>query len=205
MPGDGIPHEIRFRHLNPYTGGFTVPRPLPLLFVAGFASVGTWTDNVTPVNLTQATPAEGLGGFNVVLDALDYNRGTPVLINPSAGVYPLLTSSLLPPLVPTTPYSISGSIGLPTGLDNQLDSGVVLASHGGMITTAIYVGARMVNGGAYTVSNLPGGFACAFYGVEALGWASAQPVSKRAISIPVVADLRTGNATNVDLTMVPLF
>lgn len=74
-----------------------------------------------------------------------------------------------------------------------------------MITTAVGVGAQMENGGPYTASNLPGGFACAFYGVEAFGWSLTAPVAKRAISVPALVDLRTGNATNVDLTMIPLF
>jgi len=81
----------------------------------------------------------------------------------------------------------------------------VLASHGGMITTAINAAAQMASGGAYSVTDVPGGFECAFYGVEGFGWLAAQPVTKRAISIPALGDLRSGNATNVDLTMIPLF
>jgi hypothetical protein len=200
LPSDAVPHEIRFRHLNPFTGGFTTSFPLS----QGHLDWGTWIDNVTPINLTQITPIEGLGGYSVVLDALDYNRGAAVPIAPVASAY-VLTPAEFAALVPTTPYSISGAIDVPGSLTNLLDSGIVLASHGGMITTAISAAAQMANGGSYTIPGLPGGFAYAFYGVEAFGWASSQPVSKRAISVPVVADLRSGNATNVDLTMVPLF
>ena len=160
---------------------------------------------MTPINQTQATPREGLGGYGVVLDALDYIRGAAVAIAPVSNAYAVLTQPPFAALVPTTPYSVSGSIVLPNGLSGQLDSGVVLASHGGMITTAIDVGAQMASGGSYAVPNLPGGFPCAFYGVEGFGWLSTSPVAKRAISVPAVADLRTGNATNVDLTMIPLF
>ena len=212
IPGDTVPHEIRFRHLNPYTGGFSAtPSPpfSPYYLSQGHLDWGTWIDDTTSIPLAQVTPVEGLGGFEVVLDALDYTRGAPYLLQPSGSAYAELTGTQLAALVPATSYSISGSIVLPNGLAGQLDSGVVLASHGGMITTAIDVGAtggsQMANGGPYTIPSLPGAFACAFYGVEAFGWSSAAPVAKRAISVPSVVDLRTGNATDVDLTMIPLF
>jgi hypothetical protein len=163
---------------------------------------------VTPINLAATNPTEGLGGHEVVLDALNYIRGNSATIVPSGGAYPnssTLTSSQLPALVPTTPYSVSGSVILPNGLAGKLDSGVVLISHGGMITMALPAASQMANGGPYSVSDLPGGFACAFYGVEGFGWLAANPGAQRAISVPAVADLRTGNATNVDLTMIPLF
>ena len=200
LPAETVPHEIRFRHLNPFTGGFTTGFPLS----QGYLLWGIYSS--TPINLTAVTPKEGLGGCQVVLDALDYNRGAAVTITPNAGAYAVLTQATpIASLVPPIPYSISGSVILPNNLVGQLDSGVVLASHGGMITTAINAAAQMASGGVYSVTDVPGGFECAFYGVEGFGWLGTQPVTKRAISIPALVDLRSGNATNVDLTMIPLF
>ncbi len=197
-----IPHEIRFRHLNPFTGGFTTGFALsqgPLLY-------GTY--NASSINLNSAAPTEGLGGYKVVFNSLDYSPSAAFLLQPSSGSYASLTQTQLAALVPASPavpYSIAGSVILPDGLIGQLDSGVILASHGGMITDAINAATQMASGGSYTILDLPGGFACAFYGVEGFGWSSSAPIAKKAISIPALADLRTGNATNVDLTMIPLF
>jgi hypothetical protein len=59
--------------------------------------------------------------------------------------------------------------------------------------------------GSYIMANLPGGSLSnpllgAFYGVEALGWSS----TSLGIGIPRVADLRTGDDTNVDMQMLML-
>jgi hypothetical protein len=74
-----------------------------------------------------------------------------------------------------------------------------------MIVNTLSVDSQMSGGGSYTMANLPGGspsapFPGAFYGVEALGWSS----SSLGIGIPRVADLRTGDDTNVDMQMLML-
>jgi hypothetical protein len=82
--------------------------------------------------------------------------------------------------------------------------------HGGMIVNAVDVDSQMATGGPYTMPNMPGGTLAdphplAFYGVEAIGWDSLTPRPHRAIAIPAIADLRTGDDTSVTMDMLPLW
>jgi hypothetical protein len=96
-------------------------------------------------------------------------------------------------------------------MNGMMDSGIVFAVHGGMIVNAVDVNSQMhmAMGGSYTMPNMPGGtpgkpHSLAFYGVEAIGWDSLHPRLHRAIAIPAIADLRTGDDTNVTMDMLPL-
>jgi hypothetical protein len=104
----------------------------------------------------------------------------------------------------------------PTRMNGKMDNGIVFAVHGGMIINAMSVGQsagnQMATGGTYTMPNIPGGtpgspHPLAFYGVEAIGWSSSpmQGSNKlfRAIAIPAIADLRTGDDTSVTMDMIP--
>ncbi len=95
------------------------------------------------------------------------------------------------------------------GMNNKMDTGVLFAVNGGMIVNSINIGTtpmgslapggQIVAGGPYVLSDLPGGFPSAFYGVDAVGWSTnTMPMSMmpyRAIAIPQIVDLRTGNDT----------
>lgn len=89
-----------------------------------------------------------------------------------------------------------------------LDRGVLFAVHGGMIVNAVRVDSQMSSGGAYTLANLPEGtpsqpLPMAFYGIEAFGWSSTDP-ALRAVAVPRFVNLRTADATGIDLNMVML-
>ena len=90
-----------------------------------------------------------------------------------------------------------------------MDTGVLFAVHRGMIVNAISVDTQMATGGAYTITNLPGGtpgdpLHRGFYGIEAVGWSESSPFWHKAFAIPKIVDLRTGN-DSADMNMIPFW
>ncbi len=198
LPGAGeIPYEIRYRHLNPYTGGFAAFK-----LSNGQIQMGNYINSTTAPVLSAVTPVGGVGGFTAVQDADLYSRSSSVTVNPTTNT--TLTQALFGALVTSTPAadSITGSVVIPAGLLNQMDNGKLFAVHGGMIMNTIDIAAEIGTGGAYLMSNLPGGSSKCIYGVEAFGWSSTTTV--RAVAAPAIADLSTGNATGTDMDMVAL-
>ncbi len=197
---DEYPYEIRFRHFNPLTGAFVVPFPLS----NDVLRVGTY--GTPPISLSTATPIEGTGGYKAAAGAILYDRSAYQTVSSASVVS-------FGPLAVSSPYqgnAVSGSISMamPAVMNNKMDKGVLFAVRGGMIVNAINVDAQMATGGTYTMSNIPGGSPAtpmpgAFYGIEAVGWTSTLS-SYRAIAIPQVVDLRTGDDT-ADLQMLQLW
>jgi hypothetical protein len=201
-----VPYEIRFRNFLPLTGTFP-GYPLssePIL-------MGTY--NGTPTTaLTSTTPMEGAGNYQAVADAILYNRSAwGNLISASS---PTVTIAMLSVQSSWSANNISGNIIMsnPNKMGGMMDSGILFAVHGGMIVNRVDVSPQMqmATGGVYTMSNMPGGtpgnpHPLAFYGVEAIGWNSLSPRLHRAIAIPAIADLRTGDDTSVTMDMLPLW
>lgn len=208
LPGTGeLPYEIRFRHFLPLTGEFA-DYPLsnePIL-------VGMY--GTPPISLTTTTPAEGVGRYQAVADAILYNRsGWGNIVSVSSPTVTITPLSVQPSWSANT---ISGNITMsrPTMMNNKMDNGIVFAVHGGMIVNAVEVNSQMAVGGSYTMPNMPGGtpgspHPLAFYGIEAVGWSSApMPHSMRryrAIAIPAIADIRTSDDSSVAMDMLPLW
>jgi hypothetical protein len=190
-----LPYEVRTRNLNPFTGGFK-----SFKLSSSAIQSGPYVDGTTPITLTEYTPAEGAGAFQAVQLATLYNRSASVLVTPTSNTD--LATAGFTALTPSTPaaYSISGTIVVPSELQNKMDSGKLYIVFGGMILNTIDVGSQMVTGGAYSMSNLPGGVAYAIYGVDAIGWSST--TSTKAVGVPAIANLSTGNATGIDLSML---
>jgi len=197
LPGTGeVPYAVRFRHFNPLTGTLA---GFPLS--SGPLRVGTY--DASGITLSSVTPVEGAGGFQAVAAAPFYVHSASIPVTSSSAT---ITFGSLGVAQPATARSVSGSIIVPeTFAPGFLDRGVLLACHGGMIVNAIRVDSQMASGGAYTMM-LPGGTAAqplpgAFYGIEAFGWLSTNPLN-RAASIPGFANLSTADAAGIDLTMV---
>ena len=192
-----LPYEIRHRDLNPFTGGFKI-------FKLSSSSIlsGAYVDGTTVPTLTAYTPVEGgvLGGFQAVQKAELYNRSAAVIVTPTSNTD--LATAGFAALTPSTPSanSISGTISVPAELQNKMDSGKLFIVYGGMILNTIDVASQMVTGGAYTMSNLPGGAAYTIYGVDAIGWSSTTSVVS--VGVPAIANLSTGNATGINLSML---
>jgi hypothetical protein len=193
-----VPYEIRFRHVNPITGQFTSFKlSSDQLQVASY---GTGTLISAP---TGTMPVGGNGTFTAIADAILYDRSASQPV--SSGTTTVSFTTPLTPTAPAVSRSIGGAISLPS-MGMGMSKGILFTVHGGMIVNTISVDSQMMsNGGLYTMANLPGGSLSnplpgAFYGVEALGWSS----TSLGIGIPRVADLRTGDDTNVDMLMLML-
>jgi hypothetical protein len=206
LPGAGeVPYEIRFRNFLPLTGTFPgYPLSSELIFLGTYGT--------PPISLISTTPTEGVGKYQAVADAILYNRsGWGNLVSASS---PTVTITTLSVQSSWSANTISGNITMsnPTRMDNKMQNGILFAVHGGMIVNAVDVNSQMAVGGPYTMPNMPGGtpgspHPLAFYGVETIGWSSSpMPGSNklfRAIAIPAIADLRTGDDTSVNMDMIP--
>jgi len=206
-PGE-FPYEIRFRHFNPLWGGFQKT----FMLNNDQVQVGTFVSNGVISSLTPTAPKEGVGGYSAVAGAVLFDRSAPAVVTSAT-----MTVAFASPLTVMSPYqgnSVSGVISLGTTtamntmMNGKMDSGLLIAVNGGMIVNAMRVDAQMGSGGAYAMPNLPGGttgtpLPGAFYGIDAVGW-TASPSIYKAIAIPQLVDLRTGNDT-ANMQMLPLW
>lgn len=198
-PGE-VPYEVRFRHFNPLTGKFT-----------GFKlshdqiQLASYVSGTLMTGPTGTDPVEGAGKFSAVADAVLYDRSASQLVSSATTTVSFVD---LTPAAPAISRSVSGTISIPAAGMGMMDRGVLFAVHDGMIVNAVPIDNKMSSGGDYAMDNLPGGSPAAplrgaFYGIEAMGWSSSLPAAK-AISLPGIADLRTGNASAIDMQMIML-
>lgn len=201
-----VPYEIRFPHVNPYTGKFEDPIELS----TGPIYVGTY-NNGNSITLTSTNPAEGKGTYGVSFEAYQFARTyTDSLITGTGGqtnvAIPSKTLSVTQGLSENT---LSGSLTVPVP-NLGLDTGYILACRDGLVVDAQNGGTTgtgiMATGGTYSFT-LPGGSAStplpgAFYILHALGWKSGTILTTLSEAFARVADLRTGNDTGVNLDMV---
>ena len=188
VTGDPIPYEVRYRHLDPYTGKFGTAMQLS----TGPIQVATYTPGQALAFLPDTS---NNGSFSVVADAAGlYGMGASSTskVSGSAG-------STNVPIAPNAPQaeatatatnvttsfdmSILGS-GMGYGMgfgknfaSSKLTKAQLFVTHGGMIIDSIgtlmggdpTIVNAMHNGGSQTTS-LPGGVAGASYGMYAVGW-----------------------------------
>lgn len=206
VPGTAATYEIRTQGVNPFTGIFTNDEPLSL----DALQVGAYMAGGDPT-LAAVTPNEGLGGFVPWGDAPYFMRTealsgtlTPSLNNPSS-----FTVGALSIASGASADSISGN--LTQSVAGTFDSGYLVVSHDGYIVTTIPLsGVLTLNGGAggaYSIANLPGGssgqsLSAGLYYLHGFLWNSQDPLlSFHRIEDTAVVDLRSGSATNVDITV----
>ena len=218
--GDAVPFEVRYRHLNPYTG---------LLWKSIELSTGpiqVYSYNAAAGSIGAPTASPANGNFTVVADAVDfYGRGASMALAGTAGQAVLMANAVAnAPAVaaPATANSITTvfdmtrmgqglGFGMGKGMPGILKptKGQLFVTHGGMIIDSLgtltipadtSVGNAMNAGGGaghpVVMMNLPGGSAGqalpgAFYGVYGLGWGGGVIVAGSTHGI----DLRSGNAT----------
>ena len=201
-----VPYEVRYRHIDPFTGTFFEDIPLSL----GPVHVGAYVGGGSPT-FASNTPVQGAGGFLVFAGALGYTRTeatsdplTPPVTSPALFAMPALAVDA----TVATPDSIAGSILQTTA--NKYDKGELVVVWMGTIVTTQPLDAVLTansgTGGTYSVANLPGGSPAkplpgAFYYMYARVWNSADPLlSLKRIDFNGFADLRTGNATGMNAT-----
>ncbi|HEY3489951.1 MAG TPA: DUF4382 domain-containing protein [Candidatus Deferrimicrobiaceae bacterium] len=211
---DPIAYEVRFRHVNPFTGAFSDNISLS----ATNLRVGNWSTSGAAIAFSDVSPVDNTtaplnGTFFAVADALLYDRSTPLQVTPLDNGNTLSLGTLIPsaPAVASTARGRIMMFAPGMGLDN----GLMLAVRGGLIVDRLDVSGMMGNpGGAYQFANLPGGtvlspFNPGVYGLETFGWTSATPATfavgfRNLTLLPPVANLRFGDRGNIDLWMVLL-
>jgi len=206
-----LPYEVRYRHVNPFTGVFTDPIPLSSgpIQVGSYVAAGTPTllpNTPLPGAIPNATPAKG--SFQVVAGAPDYAR-TPYLtaLTPNAPTFSIAQLAVNPAV--GVADTISGTIGQSTA--NQYDSGYLVVVRMGVIVQTMPLATVLAQnggmGGAYSLGNLPGGSSTqslpgAYYYLYARVWNSANPLTTlKRIDFSGYADLRAGSATGINATL----
>jgi hypothetical protein len=199
------PYEIRFRHVDPFTGSFHTPIALS----NGPIHFGKYNSG-NAISFRAVTPTEWAGGnaaFTAVADALLFQPTSFVPFdNTSAGP---VFGGRMNVMAGTTPFTASGTISSFMGRPMRLDNNILFVVHKGLLVDAyrnlnvpMQMGSGIANA-AYATQPLPGGFPGAFYGIDGLGWSASPPTF--AVGIPGLADLRTGNDTSANFTMLKIF
>jgi hypothetical protein len=198
-----VPYEVRYRHVDPFTGVFVDAIPLS----TGPIQLGAYVAGGSPT-LQANTPAQANGGFQVVASALDYTRAVDATILTSGAPSFSFAQLAVNPAVGVAD-SISGTIA--QGTANQYDSGYLVVVRMGVIVQTLSISSVLTQnagmGGAFTVANLPGGTATqtlpgAYYYLYARVWNSASPLTTtKRIDFSGFADLRTGSATGINVTL----
>lgn len=207
LPINGeVPYEIRVRHTNPFTGVFTNAEALS----NGNLHWATY-NNGQDVTFASGAAKEGAGSFGAVADAPYFSRAAAVTVAPPStpGTTVLFNPGTLPPAKGVAADSISGNFVVPTKFQGfGLDTAYVLVVRNGAIVDVVNVSSQVkANGGQYSIGNIPGGTAStplkgAFYTLYAVAWNSAKPASGAVHgTASSIADLRSGNATNITVTL----
>lgn len=198
LPTDPVPYEIRWRHVNPYTGSFYHNIELS----SGPLHAGTY-NNGGVINFTSVTPKEGLGAFTAYAKAPFFKSGAPTAGNPITTATTGIPFGTLAVDTSTgaKAHTVSGKIIPPAGL-TTMNKGYVLVIHGGTIIDKIDASSLMKGGGTYSISPLPGERKDSYYNLFAIGWDSANPKTGRAAgSLPHVDLTGKADVTNADITL----
>ena len=210
IAGDPVPFEVRYRHLDPYTGKFGKPLELS----TGPVLVATYTPGQALVFGTDTTSQ---GSFSAVADAAWlYDRGKALSGVSGLPGHAVTMSGLGPDNAPQVSSPATGKItgtfdlsqggtaagyGMGRGRNpGNPSNGQLFVTKDGLIIDSLgtwtgdaTVGSAMRNGGGLantvTVDNLPSGVAGAVYGMYALGWGSGVLEAGTVHGI----DLRNGN------------
>lgn len=203
LPGaNEVPYEVRFRHVNPYTGEF-----LPFPLSAGNLRVGDYVAGGNPT-LALVVPQQGTGGFAARAGALQYApSGFVAVMPPSSGGN---TSITLPALAVDGAVAVPGSIRFTVTPQTagRYDRGQVVVARYGMVVDSHPIDAVLAsNGGTVTLDNLPAGSATlanpgAVYYAYARVWNSANPLLRpRIVPVLGLADLRSTDSASLNLTL----
>lgn len=205
ITGDPVPFEVRYRHLNPYTGLLWQPIELS----ADQIQVYTFNNATGSLGSSAASPANG--AFTAIADAGGpYGRGASMAVNGTASQVVQMSNLVTHApqvLSPAVAKSITATVTIPAALmaTPPLSKGHLFVTHGGLVIDSYQVDSLITSGGGlsnpFTVSNLPGGTAAAplpgaYYGMYIQAWGGG----KRASGSQQHIDLTTGDAT-VAVTM----
>ena len=194
-----VPYEVRFRHVNPFTGLIEIPFPLS----SGPLHVGDYLAAGSPAFAT-VTPAEGSGSFDAVGGALQYATSASVATAPPLSG---TNTSIQIPALAVAPAFAAGqlTVNIATATPGRFTHGQLVVSRFGMIVNSLPIDADLANGGSVTMTNLPSGTTAspdkgAFYYAWLRVW---NPSSLRPHIVPVLgfADLTTSGSATLNVTI----
>ncbi len=203
IPGDTIPYQIRYRHLDPFTGVFLNPIPLS----TGPLYWGTY-NNGQPVSFAPVTPEEGAATFDVVANSLFYTRTPDGTVAGTANTLSSLSPVTLTIPPPAVSDSITGTItenGNVSGM--SLDTAYLVVVRGGFVVDTQPESSLLAGGNpSFKLSNLPGGSSSvtipgAYYTLYVIAWNSTSVDDSTVVTRSTVVDLTQGSATGVTLTL----
>jgi hypothetical protein len=195
----GLPYEVRFRHVNPFTGLIEIPFPLS----SGSIHVGDYVAGGAPAFST-ATPLQGSGGFAAVGGAIQFASSAGVsTLPPLSGTN---TSIQVPQLAVAPAFSPGQlTVNIATATPGRFTHGQLVVSRFGMIVNSLPIDADLAGGGSVTMPNLPSGTAAspdkgAYYYAWLRVWNAA---SLRPHIVPVFgfADLTTSSSATLNVTI----
>jgi hypothetical protein len=211
ISGDPVPYEVRFRHLDPYTGLLGTPENLSLspIQVASYSPGQALTfapDSSSVGSYTAVANAAGFYGPGAPMQVTGTSAGQAVLIpnTPANSPQPLTTTSQssLTTIFDLTLLGTGMGPGMGRGHHGLgiLNEGQLFVTYGGMIVDSdgtvsgnATFGTDLTRGGgpnnSFTMS-LPGDVSGAVYGLYALGWTSSVLTAGSLTDV----DMRYGNA-----------
>jgi hypothetical protein len=212
IAGDPVPYEVRYRHLNPYTGKFGKDEELstgpvqvvdfipgePLVFSADTTSQGVFS---------AVADAPGFYGRGNAMHGISGAAGQSVPMNNLESDTPQVSegasSDTISAVFDMSMFGTGRGHGMGMGFANLLkpNKGQLFVTHGGMIVDSLgtltgdtTIGTAIHNGGGtgnvVSVSKIPGNVPGAFYGLYGLGWGNGVIAAGS-----TRVDMRTGNAT----------
>jgi hypothetical protein len=160
ISGDPIPYDVRYVHLDPYTG--LMPNQFPL----SKSPLQVTTFDGSSVLFTQYTSNHGR--FSAIAMADRYTNGVPTTVTPAIAANGLIT---VPPPTSTIWGSITATVS--TKRTGQV-KGYILITEGGLIIDSCDMTSIMLtNGGTAPSISVPAGTAGDYYGITALGWGNS--------------------------------
>jgi uncharacterized protein DUF4382 len=195
------PYEVRFRHVNPFSGLIDIGFPLS----TGSLAVGSYVANGAPI-LTSATPSQGAGSFSAVAAAIQYTPTSAIAVTPTA------SSITVPQLtINSAVAAASGtiSVNVTTATPGEYDKAELVIARYGEIVDTVPVAATVLStgGGTVTVANLPAGSTAApdtaafYYGYLRVWKTTTAGKRVHVVPITTFADFRTQNAATLGVTL----
>ncbi len=195
----GVPYEVRFRHVNPFTGLIEIPFPLS----EGSIHVGNYVAGGAPT-FTAVAPMQGAGGFSAFGGAPQYATSASVsTVPPLSGT----NTSIVVPQLAVAPAFVPGqlTVNIASATPGRYTHGELDVSRFGMIVNSLPIDADLANGGQITMPNLPSGTSSspdrgAYYYAWLRVW-NATSVRPHIVPALGFADLTTSSSATLNVTI----
>ena len=204
IAGDTASYEVRYRHLDPYTGklGKQIGLSTGAIHVASFTPglpLAFTTDNTSQGTFSMTADAIDLYNRGAALSGINGAAGNKLIINTSEANNPKVNSNATAGIVycvfDMTLLGTGSGIGMGMGNRNigNPTKGQVFVTHGGMIIDSLgdltgdtTVGSAFRAGGGIgnpvVMANIPSNVPEAVYGIYVLGWNNSYLAAGHAVN-----------------------